>query len=267
MPELPEVEIIARELSRKIVGKELSKFSVFDAEKISRPRLGLPQTVLAVRRRGKYIVCEMDGGLRCLIHLRMTGELLFYASCSMLRTSKNRHERARFHFSDGSILSFADVRRFGTIYWIKNEDDIPRLGPEPLSAAFSARTLGDILKKSSRAIKSALLDQRLVSGIGNIYADEALWLARINPKRKSNSLAPEEIARLALSIKSVLREAIKKGGFTLRDYRRTDGSSGHYQNFRKVYKREGLPCFNCRRKIKREKLSGRSSYFCGRCQK
>jgi formamidopyrimidine-DNA glycosylase len=267
MPELPEVEIITRELSRKIVGKKLSKFSVFDAKKILRPRLGLPQTILAVRRRGKYIVCETGGGLRCLIHLRMTGKLLFHALCSMLRAPESRHERARFYFGDGSILSFVDIRRFGTIDWIKNEDDLPRLGLEPLSAAFSARTLGDIIKKSSRAIKSVLLDQRFVAGIGNIYADEALWLARINPKRKSNSLTPKETARLALSIKSVLREAIKKGGFTLRDYRRMDGSPGHYQNFRKVYNREGLLCFNCRRKIKKGKLSGRSTYFCERCQK
>ena len=287
MPELPEVETITRELSRVLVGKKLNKFSVFDTKKISRPRIPLPSRVLGVSRRGKYIIFDLDCGRQCLIHLRMTGGLLLKmvrrgsprAQQSTRATklvgvkqggksglSPEKHERARFCFSGGSVLHFFDTRRFGTIDWPKH-GVLPNLGIEPFSKEFKAKTLAKLFRNSRRPIKNFLLDQKKIAGIGNIYADEALWLAKIHPKRRSGDLSAAEAEKLALAIKKILREAIKKGGFTLRDYRRTGGESGYYQHSRKVYDREGLPCLRCRAKIKRIKIGGRSSYFCPKCQK
>lgn len=286
MPELPEVETIVRELARKLVGKKLAKFLVFDKEKISQPRLKLPIRVLGVSRRGKYIIFNLDCGRKCVVHLRMTGLLLLkkqQSSITAFADAKRKneenmppgqHERARLVFSDGSILHFFDTRRFGTVEWFDHiyhkwpkQGYLPRLGIEPLSQSFNEGILKGILNKSSRGIKSFLLDQQKIAGIGNIYADEVLWLAKIHPCRKSNRLTTAEAGRLALAIKKILREAIKKGGFTLRDYRRTGGESGYYQHSRKVYGREGKKCLRCKTKIRRIKIGGRSSYFCSSCQK
>ncbi|MDO8536659.1 MAG: bifunctional DNA-formamidopyrimidine glycosylase/DNA-(apurinic or apyrimidinic site) lyase [bacterium] len=274
MPELPEVETIVRGLSRRITGKKLSRFLVYDKKRLVSPRLSLPKKIVAVRRHGKYIVCDMTSGLRCLVHLRMTGELLLGEisdSSSRARDEgkqkASKHERARFNFSDGSFLRFIDVRRFGTIEWLKDGRSLPSLGPDPLSRGFNTKILFAATQKSLRAIKSLLLDQKIIAGIGNIYTDESLWMAKIHPRRESKSLKLAEISRLVKEIKQILREGIKKGGFTLRDYRRIDGSSGYYQHSRKAYDREDLPCLRCRAKIKRIKVGGRSSYFCARCQK
>jgi formamidopyrimidine-DNA glycosylase len=270
MPELPEVETITRELSRALTGKKLRKFSVFDTEKIKKPRLNLPLTIVSAHRHGKFIVLDSDSGSRCLIHLRMTGELLFVTrkkATSDRDFSKQKHERARFHLSNGSILRFIDVRRFGTVEWLGRHSPLPRMGVEPLSRDFNPKKLEELLGGRKKAIKSALLDQRLIAGIGNIYADESLWMAGIHPMRRSGALEKPEIARLAASIGKVLREATKKGGSTLRDYRKTDGSRGDYQNYRKAYGREGEKCLRCGLKIKRIKVGGRSSYFCPACQR
>ncbi len=267
MPELPEVETITRELSHILVGKKLIKFAVFDVKKIGKPRLPagrqgfvLPLEIVSVRRRGKFIILSFENGLRCIIHLRMTGQM-------RLGPERMPHERARFYFSDGSVLRFVDARRFGTIEWQTDAQSLPQPGVEPLSKDFNAKKLGELLYGRKKLIKSALLDQRLVAGLGNIYADESLWTAKIHPMRRSGALKSREIVRLVRSIKEILREAIKKGGFTLRDYRRTDGSSGYYQDSRKVYDREGEKCFRCCAKIKKIKIGGRSSYFCPKCQK
>lgn len=266
MPELPEVETIVREMRDALVGKKLKRVFVFD-RKLSRPGVHFPLKVESVERLGKYIVCNMTNGARCLVHLRMTGELLLEKFNRNSSEARRQHERAAFNFSDGSKLRFIDVRRFGTIEWRKKHEPLPSLGPDPLSKEFTPKTFTAAFKKSSRAIKSLLLDQQAIAGIGNIYADESLWLAKIQPRRESRSLKTGEVRRLVLSIKSVLKEAIKKGGFTLRDYRRLDGSSGYYQKSRKVYDREGEHCFRCDAKIRRIKIGGRSSYFCLKCQK
>lgn len=268
MPELPEVETIVRGLRRKILGKRLRRFFVFDKAKISQPRLKFPLKIFSVERHGKYIVCEASGGEKCLIHLRMTGELLFGTETEKSAAGeKQKHERARFHFHDGSVLRFVDVRRFGTINWLHAGKQLPQLGVEPLSKNFDARKLASLLRGKKTAIKSALLDQRLIAGIGNIYADESLWAARIRPKRRSNSLKTPEIRHLVIAIRNILRQAIKKGGSTLRDYKRVDGSSGGFQDLHRVYGREGEKCFRCGDRIKRIKIGSRSSYFCPVCQR
>lgn len=288
MPELPEVETIVRELNRKISGKTLSRFFVFD-KKLPRAGFRLPAKIVAAQRHGKYIVFHAEGdpvksrgagvsqdhgaSKKILIHLRMTGSLLLDTNKKKRRWSAAKGERAAFLFSDGFILHFFDTRRFGTVEWFGSahhkwpkKENLPELGMEPLSKEFTLVALKEMLRDSSRAIKSFLLDQKKVAGIGNIYADESLWTARINPKRRAGSLSGGEIKKLAESIKKTLREAIKKGGFTLRDYKRLDGSSGYYQHSRKVYDREGLPCKRCHATIRRIKIGGRSSYFCFVCQ-
>ncbi|HUZ93164.1 MAG TPA: bifunctional DNA-formamidopyrimidine glycosylase/DNA-(apurinic or apyrimidinic site) lyase [Candidatus Paceibacterota bacterium] len=273
MPELPEVETIVRELHEVVVGKTVVRFSVFDVQRIVRPCLSLPQKITAVRRHGKYIVCDLSGGARCVVHLRMTGELLFAPVVPAKAGTRNpklplnqKHERAAFHFSDGSCLRFVDVRRFGTVEWRKSGDPLPMLGIDPLSQSFSSKAFLHLSQKSIRPIKSFLLDQQKIAGIGNIYADEALWHAKIRPSRKTGSLKAPEIKALVSAIRRVLREGIKKGGFTLRDYRRIDGSFGYYQKSRKVYNREGEKCKRCHATIRRIKVGGRSSYYCLQCQ-
>lgn len=265
MPELPEVETITRELSRAIVGKKLSKFSVFDTAKMTQPRLVLPQRIISVRRRGKFIILDLNGGPSCFIHLRMTGGL--FTKSEQSNMARHKHERARFYFHDGSALIFHDVRRFGTIEWRKKEQPLPQLGIEPLSRQFTAQAFGQLLKNKTQAVKSSLLNQKLIAGIGNIYADESLWSAKIHPKRIASTLSVREVRELVRAVRHVLREAIKKGGSTLRDYRRIDGGSGSYQKSRKVYGREGGKCLRCGGKIKRIRVGGRSSYFCPVCQR
>lgn len=275
MPELPEVETIVRELNRKISGKTISRFFIFD-KKLSRAGFRLPAKIVAVHRHGKYIVFHAEGGKKILIHLRMTGSLLLDTNKKKRRWSAAKGERAAFLFSDGSALHFFDARRFGTVEW-SSRGSLPKLGVDPLINKFNGQTLQKLISGSSfdspkrgaggRVIKSFLLDQKKIAGIGNIYADESLWMARINPKRRVGSFSDAEIKKLAGSIKKILREAIKKGGFTLRDYRRLDGSSGYYQHSRKVYDRQGQKCKRCGDTIKRIRLGGRSSYFCSACQR
>ena len=263
MPELPDVETIVRELNRKIAGKKLSRFLVFD-KKLKKPKIKFPSRILKIFRHGKHIVFELDRKKHCIIHLRMTGELIYEKKPLIKPRQKN--ERAALYFSDRSVLHFFDTRRFGTINW-PGLGNLPRLGIEPFSREFNEKYLKEILKKSSQKTKSFLLDQKKIAGIGNIYADESLWKAKIHSERKASSLSDAETKKLVFAIKNILRYAIKMGGSTMRDYRRTGGESGYYQNSRMVYDREGLPCFRCRAKIKRIKVGGRSSYFCARCQK
>lgn len=260
MPELPEVETIVRELKKKISGKELRKIFVFDA-KLKKFNPPLPFKITSVDRHGKYIVFHSTKG-KILLHLRMSGRLEFSPDAVHEKTGKR--ERILFVFNSG-VLRFMDHRRFGTAEW--QNKNLPELGIDPLSAEFGSKAMLNILSAHSRGIKALLLDQKLISGLGNIYADESLWLAKIDPCRKSDSLSEAETARLASAIKAVLKKAIEKGGFTLRDYRKPSGKTGSYQKFRKVYGREGLPCPRCRGTIKRIKIGGRSSYFCPKCQK
>lgn len=264
MPELPEVETIARDLSKILAGREITGIFVFD-RKIKLPRIKFPVKIGAVSRHGKYVVLSASNGEKCLLHLRMTGELLFEGK--RIENRQRKHQKAVFVFKDGSALRFVDVRRFGTIEWLKRETELPRLGVDPFSGSFSPEKLAKLFKKSSRTIKSFLLDQQKISGLGNIYADESLWLSGINPTKRSSSLKNREIEALALAIGKVLREALKKRGSTLRDYRRPDGSSGGYQRVKKVYGREDEPCLRCGVKIKRIKVGGRSSYYCPSCQR
>lgn len=263
MPELPEVETIVRELKRKVSGEKLVKFQIFD-KRIGRFAAPSPLKVTAIDRHGKYIIFHTNRAGKILFHLRMSGRLLLKKRQSGMSSLPEKYERARFYFASGLVLQFFDPRRFGTIEWRK--ENLPEIGLNPLGKDFVAEKLKNILSSRSRAIKNLLLDQKIIGGLGNIYADESLWLAKIHPRRKSDSLSGAEALLLRSSIVKVLREAIKKGGFTLRDYRKTGGESGRYQLFRKVYGRAGEPCRRCGKKIAALKIGGRTAHFCPDCQ-
>jgi formamidopyrimidine-DNA glycosylase len=267
MPELPEVETIRAELAPRLTGRALVRVEILD------PRLTRPidlfevaeelegDRVVAVERRGKYLVLRLESGLALLVHLRMTGGFAFEPAS---------HERAILELDDGTRLAYRDVRRFGT--WLVLEDAeldpylAGRNGPEPLGPRFTAEWLVARLAGRRAAVKAVLLDQRVVAGLGNIYADEALWRARINPLRPAESLTREEAGRLHRAIRQALRTGIARQGSTLRDYARPDGSAGSMQTEFRVYGRDGQPCPRCRTPIAKARVAGRGTWFCPRCQ-
>ena len=267
MPELPEVETIRAQLAPRLEGRTLTRVEILD------PRLTRPydlfevaeelegDTVVAVERRGKYLLLRLESGLGLLVHLRMTGSFGF---------TPVSHERAVLELDDGSRLVYRDVRRFGT--WLVHEDPelapyrAPKTGPEPLGSRFSTRWLAAQLARRRAPLKGVLLDQRVVAGLGNIYADEALWRARLNPLRAANDLVEEEVARLTRAIRAALRAGIDRQGSTLRDYAAPNGASGSMQEEFRVYGRDGEPCRRCGTTISKTRVGGRGTWFCPRCQ-
>ena len=233
--------------------------------------------ITGVGRRGKFVVLELDGGEALIVSLRMTGKLLFREATS----TEDAYVRAVLTFDDGSLLRFADTRKFGRMSIVDLRDlaDEPRervaraplhrsLGIEPLSRRFSRRWLSDLLRRRSRAaIKPLLLDQRAIAGVGNIYAIEALWRARIHPLRTAGSLRPPEIARVHEAVKWVLRKGIRFGGASRRDYVDARGNAGRMQQEFNVYGRAGEPCPRCGRAIVRTVVGGRGTFHCPRCQR
>jgi formamidopyrimidine-DNA glycosylase len=267
MPELPEVETIRGQLAPRLEGRTLVRVEILD------PRLTRPHDlfevseelegdrVVAVARRGKYLVLRLESGLGLLVHLRMTGSFGF---------SPVSHERAVLELDDGSRLVYRDVRRFGTWLVLEDADLEPYLarknGPEPLGSRFTTSWLAGQLARRRGPVKAVLLDQRVVAGLGNIYADEALWRARVSPLRSASTLTREEVGRLHRAIRASLRAGIERQGSTLRDYATPDGSSGSMQEEFRVYGRDGLPCPRCRTEIAKTRVGGRGTWFCPRCQ-
>ena len=217
--------------------------------------------VVAVERRGKYLLVRLESGFALIVHLRMTGSFGFVPVT---------HERAVLELDDGSRLVYRDVRRFGTWLVLEERDVEPYLsaknGPEPLGPRFTTGWLGAQLARRRAPLKAVLLDQRVVAGLGNIYADEALWRARVSPLRPANDAAPEEIARLVRAIRAVLRTGIERQGSTLRDYAAPDGAYGSMQDEFRVYGRDGEPCPRCRTTITKTRVGGRGTWYCPRCQ-
>ena len=273
MPELPEVETVRSTLEPKLVGRRFDEVEIADS-RLTRPvdpaEVAAELTgerVAAVARRGKYLIVRFESGLVLLIHLRMTGSLVHTSNGA---AASDPHSRAVVRLDDGSDVTYRDVRRFGTWLVLAEDELAPylseRLGLEPLDPRFTSRDLGARLEGRRTSVKAALLDQRTLAGVGNIYADEALWRARIHPRRPAGELDVSEIRALHRGIRRTLEAGIARQGATLRDYRTPDGDSGRMQHEFKVYGREGEPCTRCRGAIEKTRLGGRGTWFCPRCQ-
>jgi formamidopyrimidine-DNA glycosylase len=273
VPELPEVETVRRALEPVLVGRRFDRVRIDDARLV---RPFEPAEVAAelegervegVGRRGKYLIVRFESGRVLLIHLRMTGNLLHTPGGSL---PDDPHRRAVVKLDDGSDVAYRDVRRFGTWLLLEPGEAEPylaaKVGDEPLDALFTAARLGERLAGRRGALKAALLDQRTLAGLGNIYVDEALWRARLNPLRPAGSLDRPELRRLQRGIRAALEAGLARQGSTLRDYRLPDGSGGSAQDEFHVYGRGGEPCDRCGTPISRTRIAGRSSWFCPSCQ-
>jgi formamidopyrimidine-DNA glycosylase len=262
MPELPEVQTIINELKNKIIGKSITHLEEIEHIIIAISEIKSGEKITGLERRGKYLVI-ITTKHKLIVHLRMTGKMVY----SEKLQSPNKYDRVLIHFTDGSYLAFNDMRKFGTmkIYPRKaTVAEFEKLGVEPLSKLFSTQYLSKKLYKKKQPIKNALLDQRVIAGLGNIYASEILFRAGIAPHRAAGDLTWEEVEKVVKTTDEVLREAIAKNGTTVSNYRRVDDKSGEFQNFLRVYQKE-LCC--CGEKIEKLKLAGRSSYYCKKCQK
>ena len=271
MPELPEVETIVRNLSPKLKGLRVESFKIFLPTILRTGNTFLlrklrGKSVTEVRRRGKIILIELEDNLCLLFHLKMTGSLLF---CPR-KDPYDKHVHFLLLFKgQKKELRFRDVRKFGFISCLPSSDihlseELRNLGPEPLEMSYSC--FEEILKKRKARIKCLLLDQHFIAGIGNIYADEILFEAKIHPMTSASLLKKKDKERLWKAMREVLQKAIEKKGSSIQDYRDDEGRLGAFQNLHQAYGREGLPCSRCGEKIERLRLSGRSSFFCSHCQ-
>ena len=271
MPELPEVETIVRGLREKMTGWKFSRGEIRMAKCLRGSRGEFcaslsGRKILSFARRGKNIIFHLSGGAALVVHLRMTGRLHLVPA----PTVPGQHTHAIFSFRKRrEQLCFHDTRKFGRI-WLERtgaEGEVPslsRLGPEPLE--ISAREFVRRVQAKRRLIKPLLLDQNFLAGVGNIYADESLHRAGIHPRRNSAELSEEELERLYRAVRRILQAAIREGGTSVRSYVDSGGSRGGYQNFLRVYQREGKPCRVCAGTLVRETVGGRSTFFCPRCQ-
>jgi formamidopyrimidine-DNA glycosylase len=275
MPELPEVETIRLCLLEKVVGQRINKVRVKSGSRLLRDtvsaaalRRGLRgKTIEAVSRRGKYLIFALSSGDFMVVHLGMSGRL--YAQDKEERLPDHAHLRLEL---DECALILVDPRTFGRVFLVRagKLDALPalaRLGPEPLDTSFTLGHIKDAVSRRSAPIKAVLLDQSVVAGVGNIYADESCFCAGVNPLRPASTLRDREIRALRRSIRSVLRQSIRRKGTTIRDYKWDAGRSGDFAKMLKVYGKEGETCLNCRNEVKREVVAGRSTYFCAGCQK
>ncbi|HWC93089.1 MAG TPA: bifunctional DNA-formamidopyrimidine glycosylase/DNA-(apurinic or apyrimidinic site) lyase [Pseudolabrys sp.] len=288
MPELPEVETVRRGLAPVMEGASVKKVEVRDrrlrwpiAKDFEKRLTG--KTVDGLGRRAKYLLADLSSGDVLIMHLGMSGSFrvgqdakpgLYYHE----RSKSTAHDHVVFHLSNGATVTFNDPRRFGSMKLLaraklEHEPLLRSLGPEPLGNEFDAAMLAAACAEKKTSLKAALSDQRVVAGLGNIYVCEALFRARLSPKRIASTIAdrngkPNQRAQaLVEAIKAVLNDAIKAGGSSLRDHRRADGSLGDFQHNFLVYDREGEPCPNCKGKVKRIVQTGRSTFYCPRCQK
>ncbi len=283
MPELPEVETIRRGLEPVMTGDRLAKVIVrrHDLRWPIPPDFSDRVTgslVLALRRRSKYLLADLDTGETMIIHLGMSGRMVVsgdqMGAFHHDVTAVDKHDHVTFHLGSGARIVFNDARRFGSMDLFPTEDQdrywlLEKLGPEPLGNAFDEDYLIRALKNRNTPIKSALLDQRIVAGLGNIYVCEALFRSRISPKRLAGKVSKPKIRALVPAIRQTLEDAIRAGGSSLRDYRTSEGELGYFQHAFQAYDREGKPCLttDCPGKVRRIVQSGRSSFYCPRCQR
>jgi len=268
MPELPEVETIVQDLSKVLPGKMFSDVIVHDdfilrqkTQDFVRRLKG--RIIGEISRRGKAVLMHLPSDEFLVIQLMMTGQLI-------MKGEESKHTRITFVFSDGSRLLYNDQRRFGQIRVVENLNQIGYfniLGPEPFSEEFNPALMQEVFRKTKRPIKNLLLDHTFVAGIGNIYACEILFRSHINPRRRACRISRQEKETLHHHIVKVLREAITHRGSSMRNYRDGDGKKGRFHERLAVYQRQGLPCPRCHALIQRIVQAGRSTFFCGKCQK
>jgi formamidopyrimidine-DNA glycosylase len=287
MPELPEVETVKRGLEKLIIGKTIAELD-FDWPK------GFPNApedvnnfiigskIIAVRRRAKVLLIDLASKYTLVIHLKMTGQLVFvgkkrfgagHPNDSLIGRLPDKSTRVTFSFSDGSHLYFNDQRKFG---WVRlyptievpNIDFFKRVGPEPLNADFKANDfISRLQSRKNTSIKAALLDQSVIAGVGNIYADESLWAAKIHPSSRVSAVSIAKLRTLYKELKTVLELSIEKGGSTDRNYVNAEGKKGSYISFARVFRREGTPCSRCATTIVKTRVAGRGTHICPKCQK
>ena len=299
MPELPEVQTIVNDLNKKVVGRKITgvwfdfpkmfKKSPLSLEKIKGKK------ILEVRRRGKNILVYLSGNLLLLIHQKLTGHLLVgkweverkplrpkgvgvsekaipLFPPEMVNDSYNSYIHIIFYLDNGQMLGLSDLRKFAKVILGKKEEienlpDLKELGTEPLDKDFKFIKFIKLIKPEKRKIKQVLIDQEIIAGIGNIYSDEILWLAKIHPFKPANKLSEKELKSLYAAMKKVLQKAVKMRGTSISDYRDTAGKKGKYAEIRSVYQRENEPCKRCKTSIVRVKLGGRSAHYCPACQR
>ena len=271
MPELPEVETTRRGLAPRVRRRRITSLAVYERRLRWPVTRGLPQKlagqrIVRVGRRAKYLLLELESGT-LLLHLGMSGNLRAVPA----DTPRLRHDHFDLVLDSGLALRFNDPRRFGSLLYTSGAPAehplLARLGPEPFAAAFDAEYLFRITRRRRVAIKQLLMNSRLVVGVGNIYASEALFRARIRPQRQARTLSRADAARLVRAVRAVLNQAIRAGGTTLRDYLGADGAPGYFRQRLYVYERRGQPCRRCRTPVRAVVQGQRSTYYCPSCQR
>lgn len=289
MPELPEVETIKNDLNSKVVGREIIDVKFLWPKTLKGTslnnfiKIAIGKKVKSVKRRAKLIIIELDGDYNLVFHMKMSGHLLVEPDTKKvdkkgnwitkedeLSDSFNQYIRAIIWLSGGIIIAFSDLRKFGYVKLL-NDDELSIIlkeyGPEPFSKEFNENYLENLFSKKKMAIKEVLMNQKNIAGIGNIYADEILFVSNIHPKRPANKINNKEIKNIMKNTKTILARSIKLRGTSTSDFRDTDGKKGGFESKLKVYRRNDEPCYNCNTNIKRIVVGGRGTHYCPRCQK
>jgi formamidopyrimidine-DNA glycosylase len=287
MPELPEVETVRRGLHSLIIGRSVKKAAHDTPKSFPNATSDVGQflvgaSVVDVRRRAKVLIIDLSTDYSLVIHLKMTGQMVFvgdnarfgagHPNDSLVNNLPDKSTRVTFEFADGSHLYFNDQRKFGWVWLmptleIPNIDFMKKVGPEPLEADFTAAQFIQRFTRRARTnIKAALLDQSVIAGVGNIYADESLWGAKIHPQRLVSSVTKQEFTQLYKELRAVMNLAIEKGGSSDRNYINAEGKKGSYLSFAGVFRREGLPCPRCGTTIEKLRVAGRGTHICPYCQ-
>ncbi|MEM7584847.1 MAG: bifunctional DNA-formamidopyrimidine glycosylase/DNA-(apurinic or apyrimidinic site) lyase [Acidobacteriota bacterium] len=272
MPELPEVEVLRRSLKPRLVQQQVERVEILSPalrepmDRRALRRLG-GRMIGGLRRRAKYLLIDFEGGITLVIHLGMSGRFTLVAG----REPVAKHEHLAFHLATGERLRLVDPRRFGMAFTvatprIEQDRHFAHLGVEPLGSGLTPEYLSEMAHNRRGPIKSFLMDARIVVGVGNIYASEALWRARVHPKRSVARISAATWGRLTEAVRAVLAQAIEEGGTTLNDFADGEGNAGYFQVSLAVYGREGEPCSSCDRLLKRFVQTGRSTFYCPGCQ-
>ena len=274
MPEMPEVEIIRRYLDKQLTGQRIMGVELLLPRQIKWPEpegyraMAIGRTIAGMNRRGKYLLMALDNGSALVFHLRMTGRLVYEPD----GVNHDSHARLLFQLDGGGLLVYGDTRTLGTLYALSPGErwrihGLAEMGPEPLTEDFTPAYIQQTAKGRRTAVKSFLLNQKYIGGIGNIYADEALFLAGIHPLRPVGSLSAAECQRLHQSVNTVIAAGIRDGGTTFRDYKNGEGKQGSHQEQLYVYNRQGQPCRRCGTEIEKMTVGGRGTHLCPQCQR